>query len=71
MNLASDPTAAVLSAALLLDHLGRTKDAPVLTESARKIEAAVEADLAERASTATPRTTSEIGDALAARAAGL
>ncbi|HEY0933277.1 MAG TPA: 3-isopropylmalate dehydrogenase [Trebonia sp.] len=67
----ADPTAAVLSAALLLDHLGRTKASPALSESARKIEQAVEADLAERASTTTPRTTSEIGDALAARAAGL
>ena len=45
----ADPTAAVLSAALLLDHLGRTKDCPELSESARRIEAAVEADLAERA----------------------
>ncbi|MEY9888729.1 3-isopropylmalate dehydrogenase [Catenulispora sp. MAP12-49] len=67
----ADPTAAVLSAALLLDHLGRTKDSSVLTESARKIEAAVEADLAERATNTTPRTTSEIGDALAVKAAGL
>ena len=67
----ADPTAAVLSAALLLDHLGRTKDSSVLSESARKIEAAVEADLAERATHTAPRTTSEIGDALAAKAAGL
>jgi 3-isopropylmalate dehydrogenase len=67
----ADPTAAVLSAALLLDHLGRTKAVPGLSESARRIEAAVEADLAERATHSAPRTTSEIGDALAARAAGL
>jgi 3-isopropylmalate dehydrogenase len=67
----ADPTAAVLSAALLLEHLGRTKASPVLSESARKIEAAVEADLAERATHDAPRTTSEIGDALAAKAAGL
>jgi len=67
----ADPTAAVLSAALLLHHLGRTKDAPALSEAARKIETAVEADLAERAENPAPRTTSEIGDALAAKTAGL
>ena len=69
----ADPTAAVLSAALLLHHLGRTKDSSVLSESARKIEAAVEADLTGRAAqtTALTRSTSEIGDALAAKAAGL
>ncbi|WP_194891073.1 3-isopropylmalate dehydrogenase [Catenulispora pinisilvae] len=65
----ADPTAAVLSAALLLEHLGRTKASPALSEAARRIEEAVEADLAERAANATPRTTSEIGDALAAKAA--
>ncbi|SEF01223.1 3-isopropylmalate dehydrogenase [Ruania alba] len=56
----ADPTAAVLSVGLLLDHLG-------LTEQAQRIEAAVEADIAERSG---PRSTSEIGDALAARVAG-
>jgi 3-isopropylmalate dehydrogenase len=58
----ADPTAAILSAALLLEHLG-------LDEAARTVEDAVVADLAERAPGAT-RPTSEIGDAIAARAAG-
>ena len=57
----ADPTAAILSAALLLEHLG-------LTEAARAIEAAVEADIEER--TGAARSTSEIGDAIAKRAAG-
>jgi Isocitrate/isopropylmalate dehydrogenase len=56
----ADPTAAILSTALLLDSLG-------LPEPARRIEAAVEADLAERG--ATPRTTDEVGTAIAARLA--
>src|ERR671914_1225683 len=54
----ADPTAAVLSAGLLLDHLG-------LSEEAGRIEKAVVTDLAGR----TPgvrRSTSEIGDAIAA-----
>jgi 3-isopropylmalate dehydrogenase len=67
----ADPTAAVLSAALLLQHLGRTKAVPALSEAARKIEEAVEVDLAERVKNPAPRTTSEIGDALAAKAAAL
>lgn len=58
----ADPTAAVLSVALMLQHLG-------LTEEAARIEAAVSADLAERVGAA-PRSTSAIGDALAARVAG-
>ncbi|MGO1167209.1 MAG: isocitrate/isopropylmalate family dehydrogenase, partial [Janibacter sp.] len=53
----ADPTAAILSAAMLLDHLGRPED------SAR-VEAAVSADLAERSG---ERSTGEIGDAIAAR----
>jgi 3-isopropylmalate dehydrogenase len=57
----ADPTAAILSASLLCDHLG-------LTEAARAIEAAVTADIEERSSA--PRTTAEIGDAIAKRAAG-
>ncbi|WP_016909942.1 3-isopropylmalate dehydrogenase [Streptomyces xiaopingdaonensis] len=57
----ADPTATVLSVALLLRHLGYE------TEAAR-IDEAVTADLAERAETV--RTTDEIGDALAARVAG-
>jgi 3-isopropylmalate dehydrogenase len=54
----ADPTATILSAALLLDHCG-------LSEEAERIEAAVIADIAAR----TPgrfRKTSEIGDAIAA-----
>lgn len=58
----ADPTATVLSVALLLRHLGYE------TEAVR-IEDAVSADLAERDGVAT-RTTDEIGDALAVRVAG-
>jgi 3-isopropylmalate dehydrogenase len=53
----ADPTAAILSAALLLDHLG-------LTEQAGRIAAAVTADLASRGTAA--RSTTEIGDAVRA-----
>ena len=53
----ADPTAAILSAALLLDHLG-------YGAAARKIEAAVVADVAGRGTEA--RSTSAIGDAIAA-----
>ena len=53
----ADPTAAILSVALLLDHLG-------LAQEAARVTAAVSADLATRTSAA--RTTSEIGDAIAA-----
>jgi 3-isopropylmalate dehydrogenase len=53
----ADPTATVLSVALLLSHLG-------LDEAAQRIDAAVAADLADRA--AHPgRSTTEIGEALA------
>jgi len=54
----ADPTAAILSTALLLEHLG-------LPEAARRVESAVTADLAERGST--PRTTDEVGSAIAGR----
>ncbi|MEV8007167.1 3-isopropylmalate dehydrogenase [Streptomyces parvus] len=57
----ADPTATILSVALLLHHLGYD------TEAAR-IEDAVSADLAERDGFAA-RTTDEIGDALAVRVA--
>ncbi|WP_309105476.1 3-isopropylmalate dehydrogenase [Arthrobacter sp.] len=53
----ADPTAAILSAALLLDHLG-------YSEAARKVEAAVVADVESRDGGA--RSTSAIGDAIAA-----
>lgn len=58
----ADPTAAILSAALLLDHLGHHA-------SAAAIEEAVIADLAGRAG-AEPRRTAAVGDAIAARVAG-
>ncbi|MFC5503245.1 3-isopropylmalate dehydrogenase [Lysinimonas soli] len=54
----ADPTAAILSTALLLDHLG-------LPDAARRIEAAVAADLAERGTAS--RTTSQVGAAITAR----
>jgi 3-isopropylmalate dehydrogenase len=57
----ADPTAAILSGALLLDHLG-------IPEAAAQITAAVEADIAERG--AAPRSTEEVGEAIAARVAG-
>ncbi|ANF30361.1 3-isopropylmalate dehydrogenase [Leifsonia xyli] len=56
----ADPTAAILSTALLLRHLGEP-------ELAGRIESAVTADLAAR--TGAVRTTAEIGDAIAARVA--
>jgi 3-isopropylmalate dehydrogenase len=56
----ADPTAAILSVALLLRHLGAQ-------EQATRVEAAVSADLASRSGT--QRTTAEIGDAIAARVA--
>ncbi|MGO4536060.1 3-isopropylmalate dehydrogenase [Leifsonia sp. 2MCAF36] len=52
----ADPTAAILSTALLLRHLGEP-------ELAERVESAVTADLAAR--TGAPRTTAEIGDAIA------
>jgi 3-isopropylmalate dehydrogenase len=60
----ADPTAAILSAGLLLDHLG-------FAQAAATVEAAVADDLAERgAGVAAARRTAEIGDAIAARVAG-
>ena len=52
----ADPTATVLSVALLLDHLGHS-------DQAARVEAAVAADLAGRGRA--PRSTVQIGDALA------
>ncbi len=57
----ADPTATILSVALLLRHLGHEAEAA-------RIEDAVTADLAERDGTF--RSTDAIGDALAARVAG-
>jgi len=54
----ADPTAAILSTALLLDHLG-------LTDAARRVTAAVTADLAARGPAA--RSTAEIGAAIRAQ----
>lgn len=56
----ADPTATVLSVAMLLEHLG-------FAAEAAKVEAAVAADLTERTGT---RSTSQVGDALAARVSG-
>ena len=55
----ADPTAAILSTGLLLDHLGHP-------EAAAAVERAVIEDLADRAPGATRRTV-EVGDAIAAR----
>ncbi len=54
----ADPTAAILSVAMLLEHIGRTDDA-------RAVENAVAADLAERGTSA--RSTPAVGDAIASR----
>ena len=56
----ADPTAAILSVGLLLDHLGHP-------DSAAAVEAAAIADMADRTGA---RRTSEVGDAIAARVAG-
>ncbi|RII92358.1 3-isopropylmalate dehydrogenase [Clavibacter californiensis] len=54
----ADPTAAILSVALLLDHLG-------LPDAAARVTAAVSADLVARADgDAAPRSTAEVGDAV-------
>ena len=54
----ADPTAAILSVALLLDHLG-------LRDDADRVTRAVEDDIADRGTSS--RTTAQIGDAIAAR----
>jgi 3-isopropylmalate dehydrogenase len=54
----ADPTATVLSVAMLLEHLG-------CTDQAARVERAVAADLRDRG--AAPRTTADVGDAIAAR----
>ena len=56
----ADPTASILSGALMAEHLG-------LTRVAQAIQTAVEADLASRGDA--PRTTAEVGDAIASRLA--
>jgi 3-isopropylmalate dehydrogenase len=57
----ADPTAAILSVALLLDHLG-------LTDAAQRVNEAVVGDLADRDSA--QRTTAQVGDAIVARIQG-
>ncbi|MBP2419639.1 3-isopropylmalate dehydrogenase [Microbacterium imperiale] len=54
----ADPTAAILSVALMLDHLG-------LRDHAERVTRAVETDIAARTSDA--RSTPQIGDAIVAR----
>jgi 3-isopropylmalate dehydrogenase len=56
----ADPTAAIFSVALLLDHLG-------FADASAKVSAAVTADLADDSQSV--RTTSAIGDAIVARLA--
>ena len=56
----ADPTASILSGALMAEHLG-------LTQVAQAIQTAVEADLASRGDAR--RTTAEVGDAIASRLA--
>jgi 3-isopropylmalate dehydrogenase len=51
----ADPTATILSVAMLLDHLG-------LSDAAREVESAVAADLASRGDA--KRSTKEVGDAI-------
>jgi 3-isopropylmalate dehydrogenase len=57
----ADPTATVLSVAMLLEHLG-------LDKAAQRVEQAVAADLASRDGRA-PRSTAQIGEAIAAQLA--
>ncbi|GII00650.1 3-isopropylmalate dehydrogenase [Planobispora takensis] len=59
----ADPTATILSVAMLLNHLG-------LTRQAARVEQAVADDLLERQTNWTARTTHEIGDDITARVAG-
>ena len=59
----ADPTATILSVAMLLDHLG-------LTGEAARVEQAVADDLLERSAGWAGRTTHEIGDDITARVAG-
>jgi 3-isopropylmalate dehydrogenase len=58
----ADPTAAILSTALLLDHVG-------LGDAAAAVEAAVAADVTANAGR--PRATQEVSDSIASRLAGV
>jgi 3-isopropylmalate dehydrogenase len=55
----ADPTAAILSVALLLDHLG-------FPDAALRVRTAVSADIAARADTPSRRRTTDVGDAIVA-----
>src|SRR5712692_4071455 len=59
----ADPTAAILSAAMLCEHLG-------LSAEAARIEQAVAEDLVERQGAWAARTTVEVGDDIAERVSG-
>jgi 3-isopropylmalate dehydrogenase len=59
----ADPTATVLSLALLLDHLG-------LRDESRRVEQAVSDDIIERQGAWVARSTREAGDDIAERVAG-
>jgi 3-isopropylmalate dehydrogenase len=59
----ADPTATILSVALLLDHLG-------LAEEARRVEQAVADDIIERQGAWAARSTREAGDDIAERVTG-
>jgi 3-isopropylmalate dehydrogenase len=61
----ADPTATILSVAMLLEHLG-------LDKAATHVEQAVAGDLQDRTAErgSATRRTAEIGDAIAARVAG-
>src|SRR6266700_1745419 len=59
----ADPTAAILSAAMLCEHLG-------FTAEAARIEQAVAEDLVERQGAWAARTTVEVGDDIAERVSG-
>ena len=60
---AAGPTAAILSAAMLCEHIG-------FTAAAARIEQAVAEDLLDRQGAWAARSTLEIGDDIAERAAG-
>ncbi|MCY7403449.1 MAG: 3-isopropylmalate dehydrogenase [Cryobacterium sp.] len=53
----ADPTAAILSVALMLDHLG-------LADAAGRVTEAVSVDLASRSAASVQRSTADIGDAI-------
>jgi 3-isopropylmalate dehydrogenase len=59
----ADPTATILSVALMLDHLG-------LADEARRVEQAVADDIIERQGAWAARSTREAGDDIAERVAG-